>query len=321
MTDSIKNPQILDQKPETLEPRNRTALFRVTGFLVVVLIVLAVGFGIGHFVDQGADARDIKDGHFKAIDSSSGDHAGHNVAKHNAKADVVGGLAASDKGYTLRPESTNLMACTRQMFWFRIIGPDGEPVRDYSTEQTERMRLAIIRHDFSGYQQVEPKFDSSSGVWSAPITLVNGGRWRILVDFVVQAQEKSKVPLELGIDITTDLVHALRTLPPPSKTRVVDGVTVDMNGELKAGEKTRLEFTSTDGGASTPLEPYLDAYGHLILFRQGDFGYIHGVPEEKQVDNKIAFSLTVPKPGTYVAYLHFKIAGSLHTAAFTLRVQ
>ncbi|MGH3545628.1 MAG: hypothetical protein ACRDPW_06860 [Mycobacteriales bacterium] len=314
---------ILDTQMKALQPGNRNALFRVTSFLVVTLVVLALGFGIGQFFDYGKDDRNANRGSFKAAGDFNKDHAGHNMKENAiaAKDDMVGGLAASDQGYTLRPENTNLMACTRQVFRFRIAGPDGNPLHTYSTERDERMRLAIVRHDFSGYQQTDPQLDPSSGVWSTPISLVDGGRWRILVDFVVRTNHNNKVPLKLGIDITTEMVHALRAFPSPSTTSVADGVTIDMNGKPKAGEKVRLEFTSTRSGTPVPLESYLDAYGHLVMFRQGDFGYMHGAPEERQADNKVAFSLTVPNPGIYVAYLHFKSDGRVHTAEFALRVQ
>ena len=68
------------------------------------------------------------------------------------------------------------------------------------------------------------------------------------------------------------------------------------------------------------LEPYLGAYGHLVMVRQGDLGYVHIHPEAQLVEGKVKFWLTAPSPGAYRMFFDFQVAGRVHTAAWTVTV-
>jgi hypothetical protein len=79
-----------------------------------------------------------------------------------------------------------------------------------------------------------------------------------------------------------------------------------------------------DGRPVTDLEPYLGAYGHLVVLRAGDLAYLHVHPEGSPGDGKtnpgpdIVFYSHVPSAGRYHLYLDFKDQGVVRTAAFTM---
>nr|BFE76758.1 hypothetical protein GCM10020092_100590 [Actinoplanes digitatis] len=75
------------------------------------------------------------------------------------------------------------------------------------------------------------------------------------------------------------------------------------------------------GGGAAALEPYLGAFGHLVVFREGDVGYVHVHPEPRLVDGAVRFWLTAPGPGRYRMFFDFQVAGRVHTAAFTTVVR
>ena len=68
------------------------------------------------------------------------------------------------------------------------------------------------------------------------------------------------------------------------------------------------------------VEPYLGAFGHLVVLRQGDTGYVHVHPETQLVDGKVKFWLAAPSPGTYRMFFDFQVAGKVSTAAWTVVV-
>jgi hypothetical protein len=80
-----------------------------------------------------------------------------------------------------------------------------------------------------------------------------------------------------------------------------------------------FHVTATDGKAAA-LERYLGAYGHLVVLRAGDLGYVHVHPEPQLADGAIKFWLAPPSRGDYRMFLDFQVAGKVHTAAFTLTV-
>jgi hypothetical protein len=79
-----------------------------------------------------------------------------------------------------------------------------------------------------------------------------------------------------------------------------------------------------DGEPVTDLQPYLAAYGHLVILRAGDLAYIHVHPNGEPGDGvtapgpDVTFHTAVPGPGTYRLFLDFRHGDVVRTAAFTL---
>ncbi|WP_446225148.1 hypothetical protein ACTWPB_08570 [Nocardia sp. IBHARD005] len=76
----------------------------------------------------------------------------------------------------------------------------------------------------------------------------------------------------------------------------------------------------------TDLQPYLAAFGHLVILRAGDLAYVHVHPNGEPGDGitpsgpEITFHTAVPGPGTYRLFLDFHHNDVVRTAAFTLAV-
>ena len=92
-------------------------------------------------------------------------------------------------------------------------------------------------------------------------------------------------------------------------------------GDLRIGSAQPLFVTVTAQGRPAQLEPYLGAFGHLVVMREGDLGYVHVHPEEQLVDGKVKFWLAAPGPGRYRMFFDFQVAGTVHTAEWTAEVR
>jgi hypothetical protein len=72
------------------------------------------------------------------------------------------------------------------------------------------------------------------------------------------------------------------------------------------------------------LQPYLAAYGHLVVLRDGDLAYLHVHPTGKPGDGTtrpgpdVHFMTTAPSAGTYRLFLDFRHGGFVRRAAFTV---
>ena len=81
-----------------------------------------------------------------------------------------------------------------------------------------------------------------------------------------------------------------------------------------------------DGEPVTDLQPYLAAYGHLVILRAGDLAYVHVHPNGEPGDGvtapgpDVTFHTAVPGLGTYRLFLDFKHGDLVRTAAFTLPI-
>ncbi|MEV6104803.1 hypothetical protein AB0M28_08820 [Streptomyces sp. NPDC051940] len=279
-----------------------------------------------HAGHHGHAGHEGHEGHIAAGgtgQSGHGEHAGHQGhaehAGHAAPA-FPGGLQITEDGYTLALAATVLPA-GRQELRFRILGPEGRPVRDLTPVHDKKIHLIIANRELTGFWHLHPAEDAE-GTWSAKVDLPEAGAYRVFTDFAPAALGRT---LTLGADLAVAGHYTPRPTPPPAAVFAVDGYEVTLDGEPAAGEGRQLRLTVSRGGEPvTDLQPYLAAYGHLVVLRAGDLAYVHVHPEGEPGDGvtepgpSIAFHTQVPGPGTYRLFLDFKHEDTVRTAEFTV---
>jgi hypothetical protein len=234
---------------------------------------------------------------------------------------AYGGLAVAESGYRLEPADQHLPAGTTTLA-LRVLGPDGAPVRAFEVEHDEDLHLVAVRRDLTGYQHLHPEL-GPDGTWRTPVALTPGS-WRVVVDTTPTALGEDLV---LGADVEVGGEYDPQPLPEPAAVAETDGYTVVLTGDLVAGRESELTLSvSRDGRPVTDLQPYLGAYGHLVALREGDLAYLHVHPVEPDDGTTpapgphVAFAATAPSPGAYRLFLDFRHGGTVHTAAFAVRV-
>ncbi|MBF6101481.1 hypothetical protein [Nocardia cyriacigeorgica] len=245
------------------------------------------------------------------------DHAAH--AGHGA-AEFPGGLLITQDGYTLQLADTILRPGDVD-FRFRIIGPDGRPVTEYSPIHDKELHLIVVPRELTGFWHVHPE-RAADGTWSVRLNLPEAGAYRVFTDISPLALGKT---ITLGADLAVAGAYAPQPVPESARTFGVDGYEVELTGDLTTGAGSLLTLTvRKDGVAVTDLQPYLAAFGHLVIIRAGDLAYVHVHPNGEPGDGitapgpDVSFHTAVPGPGTYRLFLDFKHGDTVRTAAFTL---
>ncbi|MGD9526634.1 hypothetical protein [Pseudonocardia sp.] len=252
--------------------------------------------------------------------AESGTH-GHDGGPTPGGGGAVGGLAVTDAGYTLAVAQRSFRAGVPGELALRITGPDGAPVTAFDVEHEKRMHLVLVRRDATGFQHLHPELDPD-GTWRTPLTLPVAGVYRVFADFLPTGGPA----LTLGTDLFVPGEFEPAPSPEPSRTATVDGYEVTLQGDLTGGEATQLVATiSRDGDPVTDLEPYLGAFGHLVVLRADDLAYLHVHPDtataprpEDRAGPLIAFTAETPSSGTYRLFLDFRHGDTVRTAEFTL---
>jgi hypothetical protein len=294
---------------------------KVAGFAAVLAVVFGGAWAAGAQVDPiGSNAES---------GSSHSDMSGSEEPEEKQKSEmsetttsssnVVPGLAVAQDGYRLVLADT-VLDLGAQTVGLTIEGPDGEPVTAFDVEHEKQLHLILVRRDHAGFQHLHPVLDEATGTWTAQAALTPGA-WRVFADFTATGGPA----LVLGSDL---LVPGHVTAPEPgqeTRTDVVDGFTVTVDGTLRPGEHSALTLTVTkDGAPVADLQPYLGAYGHLVALREGDLAYLHVHPGgepgdgETQPGPEIEFRAEVPSAGRYHLYLDFQHDDVVRTAHLVL---
>ena len=277
-----------------------------TGYKVsAYALALVVVFG-------GAWAAGAAAGPFGAAETPSGADGmspSETPAQEKAAHALPPGLSVSENGYTLQ------LATSTPTLQFRISGPDGKPVTEFAVEHEKKLHLVLVRRDGSGYQHLHPEM-AADGTWSTALSLPAAGSYRVFADFKPQNGTKST----LGADIQVPGAYEPQQYTTDSRTSTVDGYTVTLSGDLKAGAESTVTATVTkDGKPVTDLQPYLGANGHLVALRAADLAYLHVHPQDGPGKGpEVKFFVEVPTDGRYRLFFDFQHDGKVRTAEFTL---
>ncbi|MDP3892817.1 hypothetical protein [Nocardioides sp.] len=225
------------------------------------------------------------------------------------------GLAVTDGGYTLALADDRLPAGDGTELRFAVVGPDGAAVTAYDELHERPLHLIVVRRDLTGFQHVHPELEG--GTWSTEIDL-EPGAWRVFADFQATG-DRQRV---LGADLLVPGDSEPARLGATNREAEVDGYTVQLDGDLVAGEESELTLTVRRDGQPVELQPYLGARGHLVALRASDLGYLHVHPEEGQGDDTgataVTFHTLLPHDGGYRLFFDFRHDGVVRTAAFTV---
>ncbi|MEV4823375.1 copper resistance protein CopC [Micromonospora sp. NPDC049274] len=311
-----------------------THLALLVGGLVLALLA---GFGLARIGTGDAsptgDARrpaapgGVPSSSGEALSAGTGHDHAPGTGPHSHPGDVSAGetlatgTTVSAGGYTLQPLERTQPPGVRADYRFRIVGTDRQPATRFAVVHEKPLHLIVVGRDLGGYQHLHPTM-APDGTWSVPLTLARPGGYRVFADFSVAAPDGRQVPLVLGVDHQVPGAYAPAALPPAQPQATVGPFTVSMTGTPTAGVTAPVRFQLTRTDAAGPVQPqrYLGAYGHLVVVREGDLGYVHVHPEQELVDGTVAFWLTVPSSGRYRAFFDFQVDGKVHTAEYTINL-
>lgn len=294
-------------------------LTRVGGFVAAVAAVSLAAAGLGAAVGPlSVDAEP------SAHDSAHREPAGHGTHGNEEPVGVPAGLQVSQDGYRLSLTRETVPSGRQVTLRFRVLGPDGHVLTDFEPTHGKLLHLIVVRRDLSRFQHVHPTM-AADGVWTVDLDLSAPGPYRVFADFRPTGSEEGYT---LGHDLTVPGDYRPRAWAAPSRTDRVEDYEVTLSGDLAPGSTAEVTLTvSRDGRPVVDLEPYLEAYGHLVAIRDGDLAYLHVHPEGAPGDGStrpgpdITFFTEVPSAGRYRLFLDFQHRGRVRTAAFTVLVE
>ena len=298
-----------------------SATSRLAAFAAGLVVLGGAAAGVGAATDPSPPFQDcLKVAAVKAglgVDNMAAEegHGGEAMVEAVPGAD---GLRSELAGVTLLPTSRRFTAGGTAKWRFTVKDCKGNALRNFEPENTKLLHLIVVRSDFTGYQHLHPQMNAA-GVWSIDLETPRAGRYRAIVDFVIDGRK-----YVVGTTLVVPGTASDQPVPPPSLRASVDGYDVELQrpAEITADEDAQLTFRVTRNGQPVrDLEPYLGAHGHLVALHAPDLAYSHVHSDGEDLDSgAITFDTELHERGTYRLFLQFQTDGRVHTAAFTQTV-
>ena len=209
----------------------------------------------------------------------------------------------------------------------------GRPLTNLSRSHEVWMHLIATRADLGTFTHVHPEPTGRPGELATTMTFPTAG------DYVVNTEFRLRGAMNDLHDRA--VVRVVGAAPPPvllatsERTRVVDGVSVTLVGDVQAGRTSDLRFRFRDavtGRPLTGLRPYLAAAGHVVVMRADGQTFAHEHADVRDVDGDPVFALPgqefgpdldvhadFPTPGLYQMWGQFRLtSGRVITVPFTV---
>jgi hypothetical protein len=198
------------------------------------------------------------------------------------------------------------------------------PVKQFQIVHEKPIHLFIVSEDLEYFAHVHPDL-GADGVFRLDTRLPKPGTYKLLADFFPDGgtpQLISGVVTTAGYkrSIAQAFAKPAADLAPKHGENLDIELIVDPAQPL-AGKKTMLFFKLKPAEG---LEPYLGAWGHMLVASNDLVDTIHThpiyvtdlTPGEKQVQ----FNLFFPREAVYRVWVQFQRKGKVNTVAFTIPV-
>lgn len=200
-------------------------------------------------------------------------------------------------------------------------------VKDFDIAHTKLIHLLVVSKDLSWFAHEHPE-QQPDGSFTHTQIFPAGGQYYTFVDVA---------PRGAGSQILMGSVKVAGTTPaaiplvPSGTTNAADGIKASLKGtsNIPIGKSLPVTFQLTDtttGDAITDLEPYLGAYGHLMIIHADGQTVVHSHPAEDEVGiaqskrGIVTFNARFPKAGIYKAWGQFQRGGKVVTIPFVISV-
>lgn len=195
----------------------------------------------------------------------------------------------------------------------------GQPQSDFEVKHEKPLHLIAVSENLGWYQHVHPTSNSDKA-WEVDLVDAPSGKIVLFADFKPANSGDQVLRTEISLSRPSS-IDAPRW-EDRKTVATVGGVKATLGlegGTFSLAKPQPLEFQiSSDERKPIKLEPYLGAYGHLVIIDQKGQEYVHSHPASGSPDGKVTFEAHFPKAGLYRAWAEFQVDGKVHTFPFVI---
>ncbi len=169
----------------------------------------------------------------------------------------------------------------------------GEPVTDITRSHDAWMHFIVTRDDLGEFSHLHAEPTDNPGELAVDVVFPTAGDYQIHTEFRRQG-EMSDVLDDQQVRVGGTGTESPVTLTPGSRTEVVDGVQVSLDGDAVVEKASEFTLTLADASTGEPiddLQPYLAAAGHVVVMRADGSQFAHVHAEEEDASGEPVFAL------------------------------
>lgn len=176
------------------------------------------------------------------------------------------------------------------------------------------LHLFAVSSDLGWFLHDHPE-PLGDGRFVLDTVLPHAGEYRLLADFYPENAAPQMIPATIVVPGK----YRPEALTPDVEMQRGANLRISLRMEPVqpvAGKKTMLFFTPEPG----ELEPYLGAWGHLLVASSDLIDTIHSHPAWDERTENVQFNVIFPRPGLHRVWVQFQSRGVVNTVAFTIPV-
>jgi Heavy metal binding domain len=196
----------------------------------------------------------------------------------------------------------------------RPLDPAGVPVPRYEIVHEKLMHLFVVSQDLEFFAHIHPAL--GPGAFRVRARLPRPGMYRLLADYYPAGSVPQLSLSTLFVEGATAPPNLQTATAPQKCSNLTAGLRMEPEQPL-AGLETRLFF---DLDPYAGLEPYLGAWGHMLIASEDLVDLIHTHPFLVR-QPAIQFNVIFPRAGFHRIWTQFQREGVVNTVQFTVPVR
>lgn len=197
----------------------------------------------------------------------------------------------------------------------------GQMIKEFEQTHTKLAHLIIVREGLDEFAHLHPTVDES-GNMKVTHTFPSGGSYLIFLDHKPAGKPAATAQAKLAVKGHSPQAPALE--PNVPGTIEGDGLQakVSMRASADKAQVVSFQVKDSEGKATSDLQPYLGAMGHLVVLSADGGKYVHAHPiTERAPDGNVEFEVHFPGPGTYKGWGQFQRGGKVFTIPAVMQVE
>jgi hypothetical protein len=188
----------------------------------------------------------------------------------------------------------------------------GRRVREFEEVHERLHHLFLVSQDLEFFAHAHPSLDRD-GVFRLDVTLPRPGLYRLLSDFYPRHGTPQLVENTVIVGGPSADAPRWESATTPKRAENLEVSLTTEPARPIAGSRTRLQFRVEPAAG---LEPYLGAWGHLLVASEDLVDLIHSHPFLANGGPQLQFNVILPRPSRYRIWAQFQRSGVVNTARF-----